>query len=1122
MTIGEKIQICRKKKGMSQEDLANVLNVSRQAVQKWESGTSKPEINKIVQLSSIFDVTADWLLKDGEIENSINNEIIEKAESSLNNNNTQYHPGEKHLDPKRIKTIKIWMIIGCVLTPAIIGGSYINNQYKPEACLFLLLYLVTIPLCVFAIKKCKTAKDQNDLIKIGVACILFVSVIGGVLMVSSGDKYFVYDKPKTKEELEAEESKRLEIEKQLQLEKERIAEEQRKKEAEEKERKRILSLRENKKMQIASLCSSFCAKKYHPSDKRKAEVENINAYNKIDLLTTDDEMTEIVNSYKAFLSSFEIDIKYYEDRKRKIKKFFAIFVPCVSLITIAAILTGTVFVPLGKYNYAMSLISEGKYEEADKYLDNNSWGDSKTQITINKARAYFDSDNYEKGINVLYSLGSDIHISYNLNGGEGKDSDVIKKRLYVDNIPNKNGYSFEKWSVESYSIGGSHNQYKTELELKALWRIRNYAITYNLNGGTHNNPDSYTIEAEDFTLNYPVKPGYKFIGWTGTDIDKPIKDLTIKKGSFGELSLSANWDANNYTIHLDSDGGECIVDTMAVSFDSEYELPFPTKIGYEFIGWFEDDNKWESGTWKRTSDLYLKAKWNIKEFNISFDLHGGSIDNFPEKYTYFDEDILINDPIRIGYEFTGWLGTGLTEKTKNLIICQNSLGDREYDAYWEGLTYTVQFDTNGGIMDVDSMVVNYDENCELPLPTRIGYTFKGWHYNSNYVESGIWKIPDDVTLTATWEVTNYNLTIELDGGSISPVPPTTYTYFDDTIVISNPTRTGYTFTGWKNLDNDEITVSNLTIPANSIGDKSYIALWNGITYHLTFDPNEGACDTTEMDVVFGNNVTLPTPTRTGYDFNGWWVDGVSIVYDGEWKINRDVSLVAKWRQTPSASSYPSLSWGYYPQNVEENSSIISDLNNASDIDGDGYLEYSGNKYAKSYCYTNTGRKSDSGSTTFSSGILYYFKVSAIAWLGVPDASSSTSTSAALHTRKVLDRRSFGSSNSYSSSSIKTYLEGSFYDSVFTSFEKKKATNPRLPSTPNNCYDGASGSGYPTDYAVCRGVALETNSKKTVYWVTKTSGTDVCMAITGEWSSGYSTYPSNSVVGVRPIITFKFK
>ena len=65
MTLGEKIQFMRKKAGMSQEELAGVIGVSRQAISKWETGESTPEVGKLLALSRAFGVTADWLISDG-------------------------------------------------------------------------------------------------------------------------------------------------------------------------------------------------------------------------------------------------------------------------------------------------------------------------------------------------------------------------------------------------------------------------------------------------------------------------------------------------------------------------------------------------------------------------------------------------------------------------------------------------------------------------------------------------------------------------------------------------------------------------------------------------------------------------------------------------------------------------------------------------------------------------------------------------------------------------------------------------------------------------------------------------------------------------------------------------
>lgn len=65
MALPEKLYTLRKKSGLSQEQLAEALNVSRQAISKWEGGSAMPEIDKLLALSNYFGVSLDYLLKDG-------------------------------------------------------------------------------------------------------------------------------------------------------------------------------------------------------------------------------------------------------------------------------------------------------------------------------------------------------------------------------------------------------------------------------------------------------------------------------------------------------------------------------------------------------------------------------------------------------------------------------------------------------------------------------------------------------------------------------------------------------------------------------------------------------------------------------------------------------------------------------------------------------------------------------------------------------------------------------------------------------------------------------------------------------------------------------------------------
>lgn len=84
MELSEKILTLRKSRDLTQEQLAEQLNVSRQSISKWESGQSIPEIEKIMLLSSIFDVTTDYLLKPSEIDElSVKTEILEKQQQKM-------------------------------------------------------------------------------------------------------------------------------------------------------------------------------------------------------------------------------------------------------------------------------------------------------------------------------------------------------------------------------------------------------------------------------------------------------------------------------------------------------------------------------------------------------------------------------------------------------------------------------------------------------------------------------------------------------------------------------------------------------------------------------------------------------------------------------------------------------------------------------------------------------------------------------------------------------------------------------------------------------------------------------------------------------------------------------
>lgn len=228
-------------------------------------------------------------------------------------------------------------------------------------------------------------------------------------------------------------------------------------------------------------------------------------------------------------------------------------------------------------------------------------------------------------------------------------------------------------------------------------------------------------------------------------------------------------------------------------------------------------------------------------------------------------------------------------------ISSNSDIDSSSDEINEYVTVT--YDANGGVFS-DSTSIKEDrvkKGSKLitpEIPTRVGYTFVSWYYDDIPVESGKWIVPCDCIITAEWKYEKYNITYELNGGSVNN-NPSTYNYEDETITLNNPTKVGYTFIGWTGENYDTPTLE-VTIPSHSINNRTYVANWKANEYKVTFDVNGGnELETTEYTYTYDSEYTLPTPTRDGYIFIGWYYND-TLVTSGKWSITSDCTLTAHY------------------------------------------------------------------------------------------------------------------------------------------------------------------------------------------------------------------------------------
>ena len=169
MILADKIIDLRKKNGWSQEDLAEKLDVSRQSISKWESAQATPDMNRIVEMSKIFGVSTDYLLKDEMGTSDINEEITETYDEPLARK-VSLQEAQDFLKAKNSasKFISLGVML-CIISPipVIIASHRSMNSLLPLGLVFLFLMIgIAVGIFVrFYIGMHKYEYLENDLIE---------------------------------------------------------------------------------------------------------------------------------------------------------------------------------------------------------------------------------------------------------------------------------------------------------------------------------------------------------------------------------------------------------------------------------------------------------------------------------------------------------------------------------------------------------------------------------------------------------------------------------------------------------------------------------------------------------------------------------------------------------------------------------------------------------------------------------------------------------------------------------------------------------------------------------------------------------------------------------------------
>lgn len=263
------------------------------------------------------------------------------------------------------------------------------------------------------------------------------------------------------------------------------------------------------------------------------------------------------------------------------------------------------------------------------------------------------------------------------------------------------------------------------------------------------------------------------------------------------------------------------------------------------------------------------------------------------------DDIAQSRTAKVGYNFV-WQLNGVDYDFDTPVT-----EDIELVGKYTPIAYNLTYDLNSGVLSELNPSTYTIESNDITLnnPTKDYYTFLGWsgtgltgNRNKNVI------IPKgsigDRSYEANYTPIPYTITYNLDGGANNTSNPTAYTYESDDINIAAPTRDGYNFLGWSGTGIGGENNLDVTIPAQSHGDREYTAHWSINQYTATFDVNGGtAIDpstiTSDYGVAFG---TLPTTSRTGYDFDGWFTEqtGGTEISDTTTMPAEDHTYYAHW------------------------------------------------------------------------------------------------------------------------------------------------------------------------------------------------------------------------------------
>ena len=403
-------------------------------------------------------------------------------------------------------------------------------------------------------------------------------------------------------------------------------------------------------------------------------------------------------------------------------------------------------------------------------------------------------------------------LTYMVDGVEYKSYEVeFGAKITPEAEPTKEGHTFSGWSEIPTTMPAN------DVTITGTFTVNKYKLIYKIDGEVYKTV-SYDFGATITPEAEPTKEGYTFSGWSEIPSTMPAKDVTVT-GSFT---------INKYKLTYLVDGE--VYKTFEIEFGAKITPEAePTKEGHTFSGWSN-----------------IPATMPAKDVTVTGTFSKGSykltyiVDGEVYKTVSYDFGATITPeaaPTKEGYTFSGWSEIPKTMPANDETIT----GTFTVNKY--KLTYMVDGEVHKTYeIEYGATITPEDE------PTKEGHTFSGW--------SEIPKImpAKDVTVTGTFAINKYKLTYMVDGEDYKSYE---IEYGATITPEANPTKEGYTFTGWSEIPS--------TMPAKDVIVTGSFTINK---YKLTYLVDGEVYKTFEIE--FGAKITPEAePTKEGHTFSGW-------------------------------------------------------------------------------------------------------------------------------------------------------------------------------------------------------------------------------------------------------------